>query len=265
MNKSANDLNKKYNDEITYYLRPSTFPLAIKMVEEGETIDQKFKHPKNDLGADMPLCQAIGICRRNAWTLYLDKNDITCGSAIIYLGFAAKVPEGYVNGEVAFAPYNQDQAARAMRSKCLPKFPVGRYSGILISPLVKAEFVPDSVLIYGNSAQMMRLIQAAAFKTGEPMSFSAQGGGSCAMEVVGPILKKNVDLVFPGNGARIFGGVHDDEVVFGISKEKLEDMVDWLGLTHQGGQRYPIPKYSTYRPKMPKAYEELLTEIRSNG
>ena len=85
MDKSTKDLNKKYNDEITFYLRVSTFPLAVKMVGDGEVISQKFKRPKNDFDADMPLCQAINICRRNAWTLYLDKNDITCGSAIIYL------------------------------------------------------------------------------------------------------------------------------------------------------------------------------------
>ena len=262
MDKSTKEINEKYNDEIMLYLRVSTFPLAVKMIRKGENIDQKYKRPKNDFDADMPLCQAVNICRRNAWTLYLDKDDITCGSAIIYLGLA-RAPEAYVQGDVAFAPYNQDRAARKKRSECLPKFQVGKYCGILISPLLKAEFIPDSVLIYGNSAQMMRLIQSAVFKSGESLSFNAQGGGSCSMEIVGPILDKEVKLVIPGNGARIFGGVHDDEIVFGIPNEKLDDMVRWLRETHEGGQRYPIPKYSIYRPKMPRAYEELLKTLRN--
>ena len=261
MDESALSMNKRYNDKITFYLKTSTFPLAVKMTKEGEIVEQKYKRPKKDFDADMPLCQAINICRRNAWTLLLNKNDITCGSAIIYLGFAG-APEAYVQGDIAFAPYNQTRTARKTRSEFLPKFPVGEYSGILISPLFKAEFTPDSVLIYGNSAQMMRLIQAAVFKSGEPLLFSAQGGGSCAMEVVGPILDREVKLVFPGNGARIFGGIHDDEIIFGIPNEKLDDMVHWLEETHKGGQRYPVPKYGTYTPKMPKVYEELLTILR---
>ena len=264
MSTTIKDDNISYNEDLNFYLRPSTFPLAVKMVEEDQEPSPECKRPASDLGADMPLCQAIGVARRNAWSLYLESQDISCASAIIYLGFA-EAPEYYLSGEVAFAPYTQSQEARERRAALLPKLPPGKYKGIVLAPLFKADFVPDAVLIYGNPAQMMRMIQAAVFETGETKTFGAQGGGSCALEVAGTILGQDINLVFPGNGARVFGGVQDDELVCGIPRPRQDDMIEWLKQTHRGGQRYPIPKYAIYRPKMPPAYESLLKTVRSKG
>ena len=264
MKTNLKDLLEKYNQALSFYLRPSTFPVAIKMVDDLAMVGPKAKRPKKQLGINMFLCQAINVSRRNGWSIYLDKNDISCASALFYLGLA-KAPEAYWRGEFVFAPYNQTPQARARRSRSFPSFPLKKYKGILISPLIKSDFEPDSVLIYGNPAQMMRLTQACVFKSGAPLNFKAQGGGSCSFEVVGPVLTNKASMVLPGNGERIFGQVHDDEMVFAIPFHKMKDIVAYLEQTHKGGQRYPVPKYATFTPELPSDYVRLLKTVRKGG
>lgn len=252
---------RKVDEEISYYIRPATFPVAIKMLEAGDIGTANGKRPKQDLGLEILLCQAIGICRRHGWSILLTPKDIHCSTALFYLGFA-QPPEEYWQGKIIFAPYNQTEKARARRSKSFPFFPLGKYKGLLISPLFKADFKPDVLLIYGRPAQMMRFVQAAVFRTGNPLKFTAQGGGSCALEVVDPILRNRVRLVLPGNGERIFGLIQDDEMVFAIPGRKIQGILTDLRETHKGGQRFPVPPYGAYTPQMPSDYIKLLKAVR---
>jgi uncharacterized protein (DUF169 family) len=139
---------------------------------------------------------------------------------------------------------------------------LSKYKAILISPLFKADFEPDSILVYGNPAQMMRFVQASVFKKGSSLLFAAQGGGSCAFEVVWPILKNKVRLVLPGNGERIFGLTQDDEMVFIIPNKKIEETIAFLRETHQGGQRFPVPTYGQFTPQLPPDYMRLLKTVK---
>jgi len=261
MNSRIKEKLQKYNEAFTYFIRPSTFPLAIKMMSTLDIPDKKIRRPKKHLNMNLFLCQAIGISRRQGWSILLGKEDISCPTALFYLGFA-KPPSSYWKGKVVFAPFNQTEKARARRSKSLPFFNLNRYKGILISPLFSADFEPDSILIYGNPAQMMRLVQAAVFKTGSALKFMAQGGGSCALEVVRPILKNQVGLVLPGNGERMFGLIQDDEMVFIIPKKKIDEIVTFLQETHKGGQRFPIPSYGQFTPQLPPDYMRLLESVK---
>jgi uncharacterized protein (DUF169 family) len=264
MKSDIKDKLQKYNEEISYYIRPSTFPLAIKMVTSLDVPDQKIKRPKKQLHLNLFLCQALGISRRQGWSILLDKEDISCPSALFYLGLA-KPPPSYWAGKFVFAPFNQTEEARARRSRSLPFFPLNKYKGILISPLFRADFEPDSVLVYGNPAQMMRFVQASVFKRGSALKFSAQGGGSCALEVVWPILKNQVRLVLPGNGERIFGLTQDDEMVFIIPNKKIEETITFLRETHQGGQRFPVPAYGQFTPQLPPDYVRLLKTVKKGN
>jgi len=264
MGKNSSEIKaklQKYNEEISYYIRPSTFPLAIKMMMSLDISDQKIKRPQKQLNLNFFLCQAIGISRRQGWSILLDKEDISCPSALFYLGLA-KPPLSYWKGQFVFAPYNQTEGARARRSHSFSFFPFNRYKGILIAPLFKADFEPDSILVYGNPAQMMRFVQATVFKRGTALNFSAQGGGSCSFEVVKPILRNQVTLVLPGNGERIFGLTQDDEMAFIIPIKKSEEIFTSLRETHQGGQRFPVPTYGQFTPQLPSDYMRLLKKVK---
>ena len=46
------------------YVRPDTFPVAIRMVGSTGEIPEKGRMPKRDLGTPMPVCQGIALARR---------------------------------------------------------------------------------------------------------------------------------------------------------------------------------------------------------
>ncbi len=256
-----NDKNKKVSEEISYYIRPSTFPLAVKMLENAEHCQFKAKRPKRDLGINMMLCQAVGVSRRHGTSLLLTIEDICCPNALFFLGFVEPI-ESYWQGKIAFTPYTQTEEARARRSRSLAFFSPHKYKGLLIAPLFKADFEPDAIMIYGRPAQMMRFVQAATFRTGDPLKYIAQSGGSCALEIVKPILENELAMVLPGNGERIFGLIQDDEMAFTIPMGKIGEIVTGLKESHAGGQRYPITTFGHFTPPMPPSYDALLKTLR---
>lgn len=258
--KRAGERLRAIDEEIARYLRPATFPLAIRMLPEADGASARARKSSRDTGGKLALCQAIGICRRHGHSIVLSREDIGCPNALFFLGFA-RPPEDYWRGSIAFTPFNQSEEARARRSRSLAFFPVGAFKAILIEPLAKADFEPDLILIYGRPAQMMRLVQAETFRSGEPLPFSASGGGSCSMEIVKPMLEKQIGMVLPGNGERIFGLVQDDEMACSIPICRIDELVAGLKDTHAGGQRYPIPAFGSATPPMPPSYEALLQSL----
>ena len=46
------------------------------------------------------------------------------------------------------------------------KFAPGTYDYVCIAPIARANFEPDVIAVYGNSAQVMRMVNAALFKRG---------------------------------------------------------------------------------------------------
>jgi uncharacterized protein (DUF169 family) len=248
------------DEAIAQYLRPATFPLAIAMLKDAGDIPSRARRPGRDSGGKLTTCQAIGICRRQGHTIALAREDIACPNAAFFLGYA-KPPDDYWQGRFPFTPFNQSEEARATRSRSLAFFPPGEFKALLIAPLASAAFEPDIVLVYGRPAQMMRLVQAATFRTGEPLELSASGGGSCSMEIVKPILEQKVALVLPGNGERIFGLVQDDEMAFSIPRKWIGEIAAGLKATHEGGQRYPVPAFASATPPMPPSYDALLRSL----
>lgn len=125
----------------------------------------------------------------------------------------------------------------------MPKLQSGKYSAIVVSPLAWTRIIPDLALIYCNSAQAMRLIQATVYKTGErvetPLSCL---GASCIEGVLNTFLTHKAGLVVPGAGDRVFGTVQDHELAFTLPKERIKPIVDALKKAgYEKGVRYPIP------------------------
>ena len=140
----------------------------------------------------------------------------------------------------------------------MPRLEFGQFKAILISPLQAASFDPDVIVFYGNGAQVMRMIQAAVFASGEALTSRSTGSGGCLLPTVAPILEGDCKYVVPGNGERRLGLIADGEVGFGMPKNRFEEVVDGLKLSHEGRQTYPIsPGYLTLEYKLPPSYIEL--------
>jgi uncharacterized protein (DUF169 family) len=112
-------------------------------------------------------------------------------------------------------------------------------------------------MVYGNSAQIMRLIHAALWKTGERLQFSTAGEySSCSDGIAQTMMSGRPQVTIPCYGERIFGVTQDDEIIFVIPQQYLPSVLEGLEKTHSAGVKYPIPFYGTRaEPAFPEHYK----------
>lgn len=243
------------------YIRPTTFPVAVKFLRHGEPPPPKAKRPLDDLKRHVTVCQGWGIARRYGWTTVLRADDMKCPLGALVAGFAA--PNAfYDEGNLCAGMYTADAQAGARSEASVEKFKPGEIDGIVFGPLNRADYEPEVLIIYGNAAQVMRLVAAALYKSGGRVESSFAARMDCSDHLVVPLRTDQPQVILPCNGDRIFAGAQDEEMAFTVPWSKVGDLMEGLEGTQKGGVRYPIPSFLTYEPGMPKKYEELLSMQR---
>jgi len=247
---------KEIEEVMSVTIRHQTHPLAVKLLRQDERIPEGAKSPVRDFGVPFSLCQALALSRKEGLTIVLDKNNQSCPIALAGLGLVR--PEEFLSGKFVLAPTNQSPEARKRIAGFLPKFPFGEYQQVLISPIKKAAFDPDVIVFYGSGVQVMRMIQAAVFSSGKPLTSTATGSGGCIVPIVASMLEGECKYAVPGNGDRRLGLVADGELAFGMPRERFEEVIEGLKLSSEGKQTYPIsPGYLKMEYQFPPSYEAL--------
>src|SRR5947199_10850670 len=78
---------KAADRELQTYIRPQTFPVAIRMLRPGEPIPEKAKRPARDFKKLSMNCQVIDMARRYGWMIALTRADHNCSLGTTALGF----------------------------------------------------------------------------------------------------------------------------------------------------------------------------------
>ena len=78
---------KKLDEAIAQFVRPDTFPLAIRMLKPGEELPPEVKVPSSSFGEQWIVCQSIGVARRYGWAIAVGRQDVICPLAAIAFGF----------------------------------------------------------------------------------------------------------------------------------------------------------------------------------
>ncbi|HEY8477109.1 MAG TPA: DUF169 domain-containing protein, partial [Chloroflexota bacterium] len=176
-------------------------------------------------------------------------------------GFSPEVPFS-AEGHACAGIYTATPEAGARTEQVVPRFPQGKYHGILVAPLARATFEPHVVAIYGNSAQVMRLVQAALWDRGGGLTSVATGRIDCAEIIIRTMLTGEPQYILPCSGDRIFGLTADDEMVFAMPASWTERVLEGLRGTHQGGIRYPITPFMRFTPQFPPQYQRLMGSVQ---
>jgi len=247
---------KEIEEVMSVYIRHQTHPLGIKLLRIGDPVPEGAKNPVKDFSVAFSLCQALALSRKEGLMIVLDKNSQSCPIALAGLGLVRQ--EEFLSGRFVLAPVNQSPEARKKIAASLPKFPFGKYQQVLIAPIKTAAFDPDVIVFYGSAAQVMRMIQAAVFSSGKALTSTATGSGGCLVPIVAAMLEGECKYAVPGNGDRRLGLVADGELSFGMPRERFEEVMQGLKLSHEGKQTYPIsPGYLKMEYQFPPSYGAL--------
>lgn len=234
-------------------IRPRTHALAIKLLNNEEDFPASIERPEN-MGC---IVQAINLSRRRGVTVGVTSKQFSCGVGLWTFGFA-KLKEGvdpfqaHLNYVLDMNYYKEKNAAKkgikdSLRVKAFLE--PGKFKAMLITPLSETTSEPDIVLIYGNPAQISRLVAGKIYHDGGVVRSATHSGLSCASEIVIPFLNNQAQVVIPGTGERVMAMTQDDEMAFAIPANQFENLVDGLEKHREKGIiTYPIPFRLLERP-----------------
>jgi uncharacterized protein (DUF169 family) len=221
-------------------LRPRTFPVAIKLLEDPSELD---KSPWiRRLPHKVTTCQLITIVRTYDWTVGAVADDFVSQRCPSIIGLS-ELPEYIANGTMRSMVWCATVEDARKCEDSIPLIPAGKFNAIMLAPLVYNPFDPDIILIYGNPAQMILLINALQFRDYERMEFFSVGESACADALAQCYNTGKPACTIPCYGERRYGHVQDDEMVMALPPDYMEKVVDGLEELYKRGIRYPISLY----------------------
>jgi uncharacterized protein (DUF169 family) len=254
---------KEVEQILNTYIRPLTFPVAIKMLKSEDEIPEKTRRPFQQMKKKIAICQGIGMSRKLGWAIAMGKEDMQCSLGAAPFGFFKNI-DFWDQGNLAAGMFAASTEAGKKEEDLIDRFDHGTYSHILVAPLSRAAFAPDLIMIYGNPAQIMRLIQGSLYNEGGAIQSKAMGRLGCAAMIT-VIKHDECRFLVPGNGDRIFGMTQDWEMSYMIPMSKLDSVLDGLAKTHKSGIRYPITSFFDFEATFPPSYQEQMKIWEAEG
>jgi uncharacterized protein (DUF169 family) len=253
---------KQINDAITHNIRPQTYPIAIRVCQSADELPDGVMVPSKALGREILACQTFTLARRMKTTVAIAKEDQHCPFGQLALGFAP-VTERFLQGEFTTG-YLPTREAAAKAAETMPKLEYGKYSHLLVGPLESAEFEPHIILVYGDPAQIMKLIQGALRGTGKALASESMGAFACSGVIAGTLASGECSYFVPGGGERVGASTQDHEMSFAIPMARVEAVIRGM---EEGSKanftNYPIKAPMGLRdgPQLPPEYTVLRNHL----
>jgi len=254
----------KKGESLNQLLRLHTRPLAVKLLSADEDFPKRVHRPTRLLKHKVTICQGITMARRYGWRVGLIKEDVCCVAALIAYGWVEnEPPRDDVADLMLTANYAENEEAAWRQIEAIPRLGKGEFPGLILSPLALTTWEPDLVMIYGNAAQIMRLVHAATYYDGTSINSSFGGrAASCAEGIIRTLQTRECQVVIPGGGDRIFAMTGDDELAFTAPAHLTDQIIEGLPMAgRQVGMAYPIPFYQAFEPRFPPVYDKLFRKI----
>ena len=233
---TAIETANKYGSDLLNMLVLRTYPIAIKMLKDESEIPQGAVRPKKDLGEHYSACQVNGIVRRSGTSIAMFIEDHWCFEPIIGYGLV-ETPEEFKEGAGSDF-FIQDKKGAKERNNAIPVLPYGKYKGMVLAPLHKANFDPDLTVIYCNATQLRHMLFAMMRENGYRVTSTIDPLWSCVLSVAPPLLTGECVVNVPDPGEFGRGGVADDEMMLSIPRGRMEEMMSGVYHYDRTGMGY---------------------------
>jgi uncharacterized protein (DUF169 family) len=125
------------------------------------------------------------------------------------------------------------------------------------APLTHSLFDPDVVMIYCDSSQLSLLLLGKEWKDGYNLKHELSSHAACVYGVVPAIRDRGYQVAIPCRGDHYSALAGDDEMIFSVHVDKLDDLITGLREVEKTGSK--LPRGYTLQPQYPQsdAYEEV--------
>ena len=165
---------------------------------------------------DIRFCQAVRIARDQR--VFLDKDSIICKGARYALGFEDEAKEAIVNIIKLKRGISKEIAEKLVENIPRIKNSPYKYIGLNVDD-------PDILIFYINPTRFMEFIKIYQ-RTGNSLEVKLSSlTAMCGDVAVQTYLTKKICISFGCDDSREYGDVVDEELVVGISKEEIEQLI----------------------------------------
>ena len=225
-----------YGSDLLNMLVLRTYPIAIKMLKNDTETPKGAVRPKRDLKTHYAACQAFGIVRRRETTLAMFIEDHWCFEPIIGYGLV-KPPDDFLEGSgSAFFVASKEGAKK--RTSEIALLPYGKYAGMALAPLHRANFSPDLTMIYCNASQLRHMLFAYMQKNGRRVTSTLDPIWSCIHSIVPSLMKGTCEVTIPDPGDFERASAGDDEMIFTIPTGEMKEFMDGVHHYEKMGRGY---------------------------
>lgn len=230
-------------------LKLPTKIVGVKFLNKGE------KLPKSPIGEKHNFCQLVSIARYqemgNVWVA--EKAVCAIGAACLGL---IKTPAIFSTGKAPTGRYTKDEEAG--KKFMANVFKIGdsneRYAGVFVHSLRKMKEA-DVAVLYGLPAQVMRLIHAFAYDSGEKVTGDTVAEAALCSATAFAFKNKRPIFAIPCAGDRRFGGTQHTEIIFAMPTSEIKRVSQNLVATEKlGASVFPVAPFAFFEPKMSEAY-----------
>jgi uncharacterized protein (DUF169 family) len=237
-----------YGEELERLMPLRTSPIAVKMLQREADIPAGAIRPKRDRDYHLAQCQAFSISRYQGATIAMLKEDNWCWGPLIAYGLVDKrLGEKY------------EELKKDVKN--LPCLEYGKYIGIVSAPLKTANFEPDIILIYSNTAQLDHMLHALTNQGEGLVNSPLYPVASCAFSVV-PALSGQYSVTLPDPGEYGRALAREDEIIFSVPRDKVEGLTSQLRAFEERKIGYKYHAFLEMRPDFPRPdfYKNLYRE-----
>jgi uncharacterized protein (DUF169 family) len=244
-------------------LRLKTLPVGVSFLKDKADIPDGARRPALHLKKRVTVCQVMTMARNYGWQMAVTEEDLVCPLAALAFGFSSSLSPVEDMAEAFLTSQYKSGADKSLKETAqMCFFEKGVWKALFVSPLRKMDRPADVIVLYGNPAQISRLVQAATYDMEERIQGLFGGKVECPEYLIRPMVTGKPRVVLPGPGDRIFSMTGDDEMIFAFPYSFLNKLTE--GLRESGkrvGARYPITFYQNFQPEFPKHYQELAKKL----
>ncbi len=247
---------RAYGEELERELRLKTFPLAVKVLEKESDIPEGAKRPLRDFGHHLSLCQAFQLSRRDGLCVAMLLEDMWCFEPAVGYGLA-EPPAEFVQGHNRYPRDVATLEAGSNYAREFPRLPMGANVGVLSAPLRTTIFEPDVVMTYCDTSQLSLLLLGRECKEGRNLKCSLSSHAACVYAIVPALQGRQCQVAVPCRGDHYHAMAGDDEMIFTVPRDELDDLM--VGLRHVWSTGSKLPRGYTIRPeyKLPESYAKI--------
>jgi uncharacterized protein (DUF169 family) len=250
------DVIHEYAGSLEKLLRLKTLPLALKLLEKEGEIPQGAKRPRRDYGYRFITCQGFSESRRAEASIVQTKDEMWCFEAAMGYGFIKPI-EYFLEGNTRFPEAVVTLEVGKVWAQAFPRLEYGKYTAIVSTPLAKANFEPDLLMIYCDSIQLTQLLMARTWMDGRDITCRMSGHGACVHAVVPVIQTRECQVTFPCWGDRRRAFAQDDEIIFTAPIEKAESLIAGIRGLKKQGLGIPLVPLGAREPEMLPSYMKI--------